>query len=349
MLSAIKIKEGLFCISWDIQSNPGHRQQWRQMTNMQNNSFTTATQVNVENLKEIFQSCKLSYKIEKDLQGVLEMETVLSRGMEPDELNTILVQVTKNGQNQQLMTLSRSTWTIRWKNCEWEPSCRCNKSVSFRNNVPPGQCGYCGQYSIMESHIVILIHSDPNSSISLKKGAQHVIDHLSNLWKTKTLSNVTFKCKTKSIEAHTLILASGSPVLAAMFQHDFTENQKKVVLIKDTEANVFEELLCFIYTGNFSVINVDVANLLVAADKYAVETLKEECAMYLANNLTVENALPYLVTSHLHNSPLLYQSALDFITKKENAKAICLRKDWMQIIKHYPELCFQVTQLMIGD
>lgn len=324
-------------------------------------------QVNVTNLTEIFQSCKLSYKIEQDLQGVLEMETVISNEMGPGKLENILVQVTKNG-IQQFMTLSRSTWTIKWKKCEWEPSCKCNKSGTYGSHrgyiggrtreslmVHRGAtniakiCSYCRGQFTTESPLIILIQSDPDSSISLKKGAQHVIDHLSNLWKTKTLSNVTFKCKTKSIEAHTLILASGSPVLAAMFQHDFTENQKKVVLIKDIEANVFEELLCFIYTGNFSVTNVDVAKLLVAADKYAVETLKEECAMYLANSLTVENALPYLVKSHLHNSPLLYQSALGFITKKENAKAICLRKDWMEIIKHYPELCFQVTQLMIGD
>uniref|UniRef100_A0A0P5SME4 Btb/poz domain-containing protein n=1 Tax=Daphnia magna TaxID=35525 RepID=A0A0P5SME4_9CRUS len=343
MLSAIKIKKGLFCISWDVQSNSGQVSQWRQT----NTQFTN--EVNVENLQEIFQSCKLSYTIEEDLKGVLEMATVISRGMEPGKLKTIFVQVTKNGV-QQFMNLRQSTWTITWKKCELEPSCRCNQSKhGLFNSYMSDYCDYCDQPFKMESPLIILIQSDPDSSIYLRKGAQHVIDHLSNLWKTKTLSNVTFKCKTKSIEAHTLILASGSPVLAAMFQHDFTENQKKVVLIKDIEANVFEELLCFIYTGNFSVTNVDVAKLLVAADKYAVETLKEECAMYLANNLTVENALLYLVKSHLHNSPLLYQSALGFITKKENAKTICLRKDWMEIIKHYPELCFQVTQLMIGD
>ncbi|XP_057367973.1 speckle-type POZ protein-like [Daphnia carinata] len=345
MLPAIKIKEGFFCISWDVQNPTGYGQQWGQ-TNRQS---IVANQVDVSNLTEIFKSCKLSYKIEEDLHGVLEMETVISNEMGRGKLETILVQVTKNGV-QQLMTLRRSTWTITWKKCEWKPSCNCKNSGTgvYPNNYGKS-CGYCRRPFTLESPLVILIQSDLGSSISLKKGPQHVIDHLLNLWKTKTLSNVTFQCKTKSIEAHTLILASGSPVLAAMFQHDFTENQKKVVVVKEIEANVFEELLCFIYTGNFCVTKVDVAKLLVAADKYAVETLKEECAMYLANTLTVENALSYLVTSHLHNSPMLYQSALDFITKKENEKIICRREDWMQIIKNYPELCFQVTQLMMSD
>jgi hypothetical protein len=183
--------------------------------------------------------------------------------------------------------------------------------------------------------------------ISIKKGSQHVLDHLLNLWNTKTLSDVTFNCQGKSIKAHTLILASGSPILAAMFQHNSRENQQKVVAIKDTNLEVFEELLCYIYTGNFnSGRNVDVAELLIAADTYAVETLKEECALILSRKLKVGNAARYLVLSYDHHSPKLYEASIDFITK--NAKAVCSRKDWMTIIKNYPEICFQVTQLMLA-
>lgn len=183
--------------------------------------------------------------------------------------------------------------------------------------------------------------------MSLRKGSQHVLDHLLNLWNTKTLSDVTFKCKNSNIKAHTLILASGSPVLAAMFQHNFKESQEKIVLIKDTNPIVFEELLCYIYTGNFnSGRNVDVSELFVAADKYAVESLKEVCALILSRRLMVANVARYLVLSHLHNSPKLHEASLDFISK--NAKAVCSRKDWMEIIKGYPELCFQATQLILG-
>lgn len=183
--------------------------------------------------------------------------------------------------------------------------------------------------------------------MSVNKGSQHVLDYLSNLWTTKTLSDITFNCNTHNIKAHTLILASGSPVLAAMFQHNFKEKEEKVVLIKDIKPNVFEELLCYIYTGNFnSDRNVDVGELLVAADKYAVEALKEECALILSRKLNVENAAKYLVLAHLHNSPKLHEASLDFISK--NAKAVCSRMDWMGIIKNYPELCFQATQFIFG-
>ncbi|EFX77438.1 hypothetical protein DAPPUDRAFT_54255 [Daphnia pulex] len=132
-----------------------------------------------------------------------------------------------------------------------------------------------------------------------------------------------------------------------MFQHNFKENQEKMVEIKDINLEVFEALLCYIYTGNiYSRRNVDGAELFVAADKYAVETLKEECALFLSRKLTVENAAQYLVLAHLHNSPKLHEKSLDFISK--NAKAICSRKDWMEITKNYPELSFQAVQIIIG-
>jgi hypothetical protein len=183
---------------------------------------------------------------------------------------------------------------------------------------------------------------------SLKKGSQHVLDHLLNLWKTKTLADVEFQCDGKSIKAHTLILASGSPVLAAMFENDFKEKHEKTVDIVDIKANIFENLLQYIYTGEVALETEveDVTELLVAAEKYAVETLKDECAIYLTKDLKVENAARYLVFAHLQNSSMLHEATLQFMS--QNAKAVCSRKDWMDIIKTYPELCFQATQLMVG-
>jgi hypothetical protein len=59
----------------------------------------------------------------------------------------------------------------------------------------------------------------------------------------------------------------------------------------------------------------------------------------------VENAGEYLVLAHRINCVKLRESSLDFMAK--NAKAICSRREeWIEIIKNYPELCFEVMQLM---
>ena len=108
----------------------------------------------------------------------------------------------------------------------------------------------------------------------VKKESKHVLNHLLNLWTNKTLADVTFECQGKAVKAHMLIISSGSPVFAAMFQHDFQEKKNKTVEIKDIKSIVFEQLLHFIYVGDVDLKNIEIAELFVAADKYGVDALE---------------------------------------------------------------------------
>lgn len=181
-----------------------------------------------------------------------------------------------------------------------------------------------------------------------RKQAKHVIEQLLHLWETKTSTDVVFDVefngKTTKVRAHSQILASGSPVLAAMFQGDFKEAEKRVAVIKDVKPEVFEKLLRFIYTGDAVIELATVSDLLEVAERYSVEPLKEECAFTMATSLSVENAITFLVQSHLNNSASLHQATLDFMSK--NAKAICSRREWLDVIKVYPELSFVAMQNM---
>jgi speckle-type POZ protein len=313
--SAHKIRDDLFSISWNTTAPPPHQQ--KQISE-------------VKNLMDVFKFCKLSFT-RNGVNAVLEMEIQFSDTTKPIKTENIFVEVSKNGVKQK-MTTSQTKWTASWiENCQY-----CHTYT---------QCSQCRVNPVASIFFEILIDLTPGSP---KKTSQPLLDHLLNLWKTKTLADVKFQCDGKSIKAHTLILASGSPVLAAMFENDFKEKQERVVNITDIKANIFENLLQYIYTGEVALETEveDAAELLIAADKYAVETLKEECAVYLKNDLKVENAARYLVIAHLHNSTVLHEATLQFMS--ENAKAVCSRKDWMDIIKNYPELCFQATQLMVG-
>jgi hypothetical protein len=337
MASVKEIREGLLFISWDAKALPSGPH-YRCNNGAGPSIELNRTPVNVSTLADAVDTFILICKMEGQ-QIVLEIESPVARKqMKQFELETVQIHATKD-RIQKKMTLNQSKWTATWDVFPNYGCQRCTKQI---------RCISCGRESReYPLGFDILIDLTPDSVISVKKGSKHVLDHLLNLWNTKTLSDVTFNCQGKSIKAHTLILASGSSVLAAMFQHNFKENQEKMVEIKDINLEVFEALLCYIYTGNiYSRRNVDVAELFVAADKYAVETLKEECALILSRKLKVENAAQCLVLAHLVNSPKLREASLNFISK--NAKAICSRKDWMEITKNYPELSFQATQLIIG-
>ena len=102
---------------------------------------------------------------------------------------------------------------------------------------------------------------------------------------------------------HKAILAARSQVFQAMFSHDMEEKKNCRVEVKDVEPDVMAELLRFIYTGK-TAANL-AADLLAAADKYALERLKVMCEEALCNGLTVENVCDVLKIADLHSAEQL--------------------------------------------
>ena len=79
-----------------------------------------------------------------------------------------------------------------------------------------------------------------------------------------------------------------------MFRVDMEENEKNELTIDDIEEKVFEELLRSIYTSKLNGINDVGDKLIVAAEKYQLNRLKEECEDALINNISIDNCLDYL-------------------------------------------------------
>ena len=312
MAKTEEIRDGLFSISWTVQ-----------------NLSSTIPSCQVDNLPTFSKSCSLTCKLENNL-FILALKTADP----PDPLRRVVITASCRSVKRK-MKLGKSVWRASWI---WNPP----TSASYYD----GRGNYAGSTGVVSFEI--LIDLKPACFVSVK---EHVLEHLTKLWEHKTGSDVTFNCGGEIIKAHTLILASGSPILAAMFQNDFKESQERVVLIKDIEAKVFENFLRYIYVGECDLLEKgegsEVADLLVAADKYAVDSLKEECENHLSKIITVETAVQYLELAHLHNAQKLHKSALNFMA--DNAKAVCSRKDvFMVLMNSYPELCFQFIQLVAG-
>jgi len=124
------------------------------------------------------------------------------------------------------------------------------------------------------------------------------------------------------------------------------EKTTEIVPIKGTTVAAFCQFLKYLYTGVCLELNQKrmAKQLFLLADKYAVDTLKEECATKLIQRLAVNNAIKTLILAHQHPSKELFQAALSYISK--NSKVICSRSEWLSLMKDYPELCFQATQLI---
>ena len=186
--------------------------------------------------------------------------------------------------------------------------------------------------------------------VQLKKPKIDVAPILQNIvsfLKNRNREDMTFEIGGNNLHAHTQIVGASSPVLAAMFQNDFKEGLTKTVKIEDTTVEVFQQFLHYLYTNQVPEMKKEgiAAGLFELADKYAVDSLKEESAICLAKQLDVENAVKTLIAAYLHSSESLQQKTLSFMSK--NGLAICSRPDWLQLMENYPKLCFQATQRIV--
>ena len=119
--------------------------------------------------------------------------------------------------------------------------------------------------------------------------------------------------------------------------------------MEDIDADTFEEMLMFMYSGKVKNLQEKAAKLLAAGEKYQMMDLKQRCEESLSINLKVDNVLDVLVTAYLHNASSLQSLAMKFIA--ENAKEVSAQKGWreklIQLQKIYPELIVDVIDVLM--
>ncbi|KAM0875553.1 hypothetical protein ACQ4PT_036723 [Festuca glaucescens] len=126
-------------------------------------------------------------------------------------------------------------------------------------------------------------------------------------WRRYMLPDVTFNVEQAEIKAHGLVLAMRSPDLwtKALFStSEFRwQTTESTLHVHDMSASIFRAMLHFIYTdelppmkpSNKAMIMLD---LLVAADRYAIESLRLMCEKILSESLDVSSVMPTLMVVH---------------------------------------------------
>ncbi|XP_025989176.2 speckle-type POZ protein B [Solenopsis invicta] len=92
--------------------------------------------------------------------------------------------------------------------------------------------------------------------------------------------------------------------------------EKDLTELEKYELEAFEQILLFIVTGSETVETYDynmLTNVLLAADKYDVQTLKPTCEYYLLQHITIENALKLINLAISSNAKLLEMHLAIFI------------------------------------
>ena len=193
---------------------------------------------------------------------------------------------------------------------------------------------------------VILLMEPGQNKVMPRSGDDHVIEHLGRLFQNGTRSDVDFVVKGQVIPGHSLIIQGGSPVFAAMFEHDMIEKKTKAVEIPDIEPKVFRQLLQYLYTGDAPELEEDSMTepLFLAADKYQVDSLKDWCSSVMSKKMKIDDVIHLLVFAHLHSAGQLQEDCLSFIVK--NKAVFWTREDFKQLSKNYSDLFYEATKRM---
>jgi speckle-type POZ protein len=132
-----------------------------------------------------------------------------------------------------------------------------------------------------------------------------------------------------------------------MFKHDMQEAKTGKVSIKDFDLETFRELLHFIYLGRTSEpLDASKAQpLFLAADKYDILDLREDCSRKLLSSMQLCNAIELMIWAHNNSVDHVKEAALEVVVR--NGKEICLQQDWEMLTIIHPELCPLATRRMM--
>ena len=136
------------------------------------------------------------------------------------------------------------------------------------------------------------------------------------------------------LHAHKYILSKKSSVFCAMFRHDTIENRTGRIMIKDISIRAMKEVLRHIYTGNVPFCDENPSDILMAADKYDLNILKEGCESRICDNLKLDNAIELLAVADQCQAPKLKTKAMKLII--DNADVIVEKPEFDTFANLHP-------------
>ena len=164
------------------------------------------------------------------------------------------------------------------------------------------------------------------------------------LQKDRKFNDVVLVSRDKQrFPAHKCVLASRSPVFASMFEHNMTESQSGVVEIGDIDAETLARFLDYVYAGKLENLEVGpMSELLIAADKYAIDLMKVKIEELLVDRLDVYNVLDMLLIAAAHGALVLRARAIMFVVEK--GRMVIKTPKFEDLQKSHPDLAIEILK-----
>ena len=104
------------------------------------------------------------------------------------------------------------------------------------------------------------------------------------------------------IPANRMVLSCYCPFFEKMFRSGLKEQFEHVVQVKGVEGKIMKTIIDFLYTGNITISEENVADLVPALDYLLLEEPKEFCFTFFKSILSPQNSLYILHAANLYRS-----------------------------------------------
>ena len=213
-----------------------------------------------------------------------------------------------------------------------------------------GRCGRCVLVKFFEPLDEML--PEPSSledslSQSKAKGKTEAREQIENLFNDQETSDIEIVCGGEVFYCHQAILMKRSDVFRGLFKAKMQETITRKVPIKDVSPDVIKGLLQFIYTGatDEDILKEKPGELLAAAEKYMMNSLKEVCELQLCLTLQVDNSVESLVLGDMYRAPRLRRMALQMVARK--LAKVSNTYEERYLCKNHPNLATEISLAMI--
>ena len=168
----------------------------------------------------------------------------------------------------------------------------------------------------------------------LSKRQEDVLSQLHDMREKKELTTTYLEDCDGSFQfaVHGPLLAAASPVFQDIFSDDLLSQEGSRYRLKDVTCNTLGDLINFIYTGEVTLEEENVVDLLHAAYDYEIPTLARACCDWLEVQLSSYNAIGIWLLAREQQSE--YISDIEEIAKSyiiANFTSVCREDEFLEL------------------
>ncbi|CAB4266848.1 unnamed protein product [Prunus armeniaca] len=150
----------------------------------------------------------------------------------------------------------------------------------------------------------------------------------------------------RPVPAHKAVLVSRSPVLRAMLENEMEESRSGTIKIGEVSYSALYTFVNYLYTAEVCLDKQLACDLLVMAEIYQVQHLKNYCQKFLVSNLNLDNSLLTYTFAHQHNAKPVIHAALTLII--DNMDKLTAREEYAELKEKDPQLVFEIYEAFLS-